>query len=127
MMGNATFSASSHQGLILIQRNNVDFKITLSPAETDKATGLIASVLSMQGLSHAPDRITHTPFVIRFFPDNKYALERVDREGSLPFRIKEADELIKVVRMGRDICINDQIHGKAPVFVTRPPPCMVDD
>ena len=116
MSPEANFVASTHQGLIIIERDapgaNGKFRLELSPSEADKATQVVGLALSMVQLTNVPPFITNTPFVVRFFPHQAFALERKDSSGSMPFRMREGDELIQVIQMGLGICLNEQTHGR---------------
>lgn len=114
----ANFTASTHQGFITVQRSIVTdgvervFRVNFAPAEAAKASEIVGMVLSMLGLKNVPSHISNSPFVVRFFPKQTYALERSDVSGSLPFRAKEADELIQVIDIGLGICLNEQTQGR---------------
>lgn len=126
------FTASTHQGTITVGRSIVtdgvekSYKLDFAPAEAAKATEIIGLVLSMLTLKKVPSHINNSPFVIRFFPKQVYALERNDASGSLPFRAKEADELIQVIDMGLGICLNEQTQGRAVPVKTTTMPNLVD-
>lgn len=117
----ATFSASvASNGRIVISRDNLPgkpaFRLDLSVNEGEKLTSLLGTVLSTSSVDRGelPDHLTGTPFVVRFFPkDNGMALERTDIKGSLPFRMRETDELIRVVQMGVAMAVN-QIQRQGP-------------
>jgi len=121
------FVASSHQGKVIITRRKGKFKIEMSPGETDKATYVVGLALSMIELPDVPDHIKNTPFVLRFFPKQVLALERIDSMGSMPFRVNEGDDLIKTIQMGQGICLNEQTHGRAIPSNPAPPSNMVSD
>jgi len=123
----ANFVASTHQGLITIRRSEGDFQIDLSPGEADKATKVVGLALSMIEWNTVPPHIFNTPFVVRFFPNQAFALERTDVKGSIPFRIREGDELIKVIQMGLGICLNEQTHGRVVPSMAPAMPHMVGD
>jgi hypothetical protein len=112
MADKARFEASTHQGVITISRVHKDQPLEMYPADVGKATHLVGLVLSMVELPVIPNPIKNTPFVIRVFPEQKFALERTDRGGSIPFRTCEGEELIEVIEMGLGMCLNEQIHGK---------------
>ena len=107
------FAINSHQGVITITRTESRKQLSFAPSETAAATHIVGLALSMVNLDRIPDHIKNTPFVVRFFPGSVFALERVDQEGSIPFRLAEGDELIRVLRMAKDICLNEQTHGRA--------------
>ena len=130
-MSDVNFVASTHQGLITVARvkktqRDGDHSIDFSPAEAAKASQTVSIVLSMMDLKNVPSHITNTPFVIRIFPKRVYALERTDRAGSLPFRAKEGDELIKVLDIGLGICLNEQTLGRVVPAGTTTVPGMPD-
>lgn len=131
------FEATTHRGLISIQRT-IDVKgtdevhqITMTPAEASKASYIVGFVLKMRNFKTVPDHITNTPFVIRFFNDAIYALERTDKHttksDSLPFRFHEIDDLLKTIDIGVGICVNEQTLGKALPASSQPLPGLVDD
>lgn len=123
----ANFIASTHQGRVRVERSNKPFVIDMAPAEVDKATDLIGLLMSMVESPVLPEFIKNTPFVIRVFPKQAYALERTDLAGSVPFRRNEADELIHVLKMGLGICLNEQTHGRVVPTSQGVPPIMVGD
>jgi hypothetical protein len=107
-----SFHVGAHQGRVTIKRQVAEghpvFTLDFTPAEADKATKLIAMALSMIELDNVPDHINNTPFVIRFYPKQVFALERTDISGSMPFRTNEGDELISSIHMGVEILLNAQ-------------------
>lgn len=106
------FLPSADANFITVKRG--DFSLKLSPAEVDKATGLVGTALSMETLEALPDHITGTPFVVRFFEDDRLALERTDNKGSIPFTWAEADDLILSLYDGKKIAINERTLIKGP-------------
>lgn len=107
------FETSSHQGTITVNRPNSKYYLHMTPGESVKAAEIVGMALSAYEMSYIPKHITNSPFVIRFFDNKVFALERTDDSGSIPFRWSEGDELIRVINMGRGICLNEQTHGKA--------------
>jgi hypothetical protein len=91
-----------------------EFVIRLSPAEVDKATHLVGVALGMETMDALPDHISGTPFVIRFFEDDRLALERTDNKGSVPFTWAEADDLILALHDGKKIAVNERTLIKGP-------------
>jgi hypothetical protein len=85
-----------------------EFSMRLTPAEVDKATRLLGITLGMENMDTLPDHITNTPFVVRFFENDKLALERLDADGSIPFAWNEADDLITTLNDGLKIAINER-------------------
>jgi hypothetical protein len=124
MPSDVNFIATTHQGVITVSRvkkiaRDGDHSIDFSPAEAAKASQSVAIVLSMRELKTVPDHILNSPFAVRVFPKNVYALERTDQGGSLPFRAKEGDELIRIIDLGLGLCLNEQTHGRrVPVGTT---------
>lgn len=113
MTDEVNFVPSTHQGVVIVKRSTrEDCFLSMVPAEVEKATSIVGSALSMSGLPH-PEYITNSPFVVRFFAERKMALERSDQKGSLPFRIHEGDELIKVIRLGLGMALNERTQGRA--------------
>jgi len=106
------FLPSADTNFIVIKRG--EFAIKLSPAEVDRATGLVGTALSMETLEALPDHITGTPFVVRFFEDDRLALERTDNKGSIPFTWAEADDLILSLHDGKKLAINERTLIKGP-------------
>lgn len=121
------FDMSTHKGLVVITRRKGKFRVEMTPNETEKATYIIGLALSMVGMSNVPDHIINTPFVVRFFPKRILALERLDRIGSMPFRINEGDDLIKMIQICKDVCLNERAHGKAVPSGPATVNCMVSD
>jgi len=105
------FLAEGNAEQITISRGK-EFQLGLTPAEVDKATALIGIALSMEELDPIPSKIENTPFVIRFFKDETLALERMDKDGSIPFKWGEADELILALHDGLKIARNERILVK---------------
>jgi hypothetical protein len=129
-MAESEFGATSHQGRVIMTRSQdgkEKFRLEMSPGETTKAAQVVGLALSMVGLDHVPDHINYSPFVIRFFEHKTFALERTDTTGSIPFRDYEGDDLIQRINMGRDICLNEQTHGKAIPSNVPPNPHMACD
>ena len=113
-MSEAKFVASTHQGEITIARaDQSHLRVTFSPSEAEKASAIVGMILSMVALPKVPAFIENPPFVVRIFPRQIYALERQDQKGSLPFRVREGDELIRTIDMGLGICLNEQTLGRA--------------
>ena len=79
MASPTNFVASTHQGRIIIEREEGKFRIEFSPSEIDAVTKLIGLTLSIIGLPQVPNPITNPPFVVRVFPNQAFALERQDR------------------------------------------------
>ena len=102
-----TFNVEADAHYITISRGD-KFRLKLAPAEVDKATGLLGIALGMEAMSSLPSHIDGTPFVVRFFADNKLALERQDESGSIPFKWAEADELIVKLQDGLLISVNER-------------------
>lgn len=111
-MSEPIYHVGESRGRVTIKRQVAEgqpvFTVDFTPAEADKATKLIAMALSMIELDNVPDHINNTPFVIRFYPKQVFALERTDISGSMPFRTNEGDELIRSIHMGVDIVLNAQ-------------------
>ena len=128
MSDNPKFVASTHQGRVIIRRPVGEHQIDMAPSEVSKATHIVGLILAMVDQPRLPDdHISNTPFVVRMLPKRAYALERVDISGAIPFRAKEGDELIKTLNMGRDICLNEQIHGRASPAASYVPQGMAGD
>ena len=123
------FVAETHQGAITIVRNSPKktYKITMSPSEAEKSTRLMGILLSMVDLEAVPNHIADDPFVIRIFPKRTYALERRDNDGSVPFRLHEADELITTIQQGLGMCLNEQTLGRVVPAGTPTMPNLVSD
>jgi len=112
-MSERIFLPAADQNFITVTRGD-KFSLKLTPSEVNKATELIGDALRMETMDSLPDHITNTPFVIRFFEDNKLALERRDEEGSIPFDWNEADELIVTFGDGLKIALNERSVVKGP-------------
>lgn len=112
------FLPAADANFITVKRG--EFSIRLSPAEVDRATSLVGTVLGMEKMEALPDHIKGTPFVVRFFEDNKMALERTDMKGSIPFTWAEADDLILALHDGKKIAINERTLIKGPRGTGRP-------
>ena len=106
------FLPAADSNSIIIKRG--EFVLRLTPAEIDKATSLIGIALGMETMEALPDHITNTPFVVRFFEDDRLALERTDVKGSIPFTWAEADELILALHDGKKLAINERTLIKGP-------------
>jgi hypothetical protein len=89
-----------------------DFTLSMSQAEVEKATQILGIALSMSSHDTVPDHITGSPFVVRFFDNDMYALERNDDKGSIPFRGSEGDELIRCLHDALAMAINEQTVGR---------------
>jgi len=118
MTARVNFEASTHQGKITVRRvkhgsYDGDHALDFSPAEAAKMSATVGMVLSMLDQPTLPPHIVNSPFVVRFFPKKVFALERNDIPGSIPFRAKEGDELIRVIDIGLGICLNEQTLGRA--------------
>lgn len=116
----AIFRASvDNNRAVVIERDGLPgrsgFRLTMTPSEADKAATLVSFVPGAEQTGALPDFIENSPFVVRFFPRNEgCALERQDIGGSIPFRANEADDLIKTLRIGRDMAVNaQQLQGPA--------------
>ena len=126
----SVFSPETERGRAVVQRDREDgppFKINMSPREGDKATHVVGLALSMSELERKPPHITNTPFVVRFYPDQVYALERTDIKGSMPFRLGEGDDLIKAIQMAVSKTLNEQLQGRAARAVSVPDLTMASD
>ncbi len=123
----ANFVASTHQGRVILEREDGKFRLELNPAEVEAATHVVGLALRMVELPFVPESIKNTPFTVRFFPKQAFALERLDIPGSMPFRAREGDELITALQRGLGICLNEQTHGRAVPSMTPPDPQMVSD
>lgn len=106
------FLPSADANSITVKRG--EFVLRLVPAEVDKATSLLGIALGMETLDALPDHITGSPFVIRFFEDDRLALERADAKGSIPFTWAEADELILALHDGKKLAINERTLIRGP-------------
>jgi hypothetical protein len=105
-MSGRLFMPDADQNYITITRG--EFSLRLTPAEVDKATQLVGIALGMETMDTLPDHITNTPFVVRFFEDDKLALERLGEPGSIPFDWQEADQFIVALNDGLKIAINER-------------------
>jgi hypothetical protein len=84
-----------------------NFRLELAPQEVELATYLVGFTMGLKDMDSVPDYLENSPMVVRIFPRNEgFALERQDRSGSMPFHVKEADELIRILNQGRDMAIN---------------------
>jgi hypothetical protein len=126
-MADLDFVASTYQNRVVIEREDGKFKLEMSPSEVKAATHVVGLALSMIDLDNVPSNIKNTPFVVRFFENGAFALERTDTSGSMPFRVREGDDLIKSINMGLGICLNEQTQGRAIPSMTPPPAHMVGD
>lgn len=100
------FNVKAEGGFILISDGERVFKLT--PAEVDRATALIGLALGMESLKALPSHITNKPFVVRFTPGDALFLERTDEGSSVNFTWSSADDLIKAIRSGLDIALDQQ-------------------
>lgn len=105
-MSDKLFMPTGDANWITVTREK--FSIKFTPAEVNKATQLLGIALGMETMDALPDHITNNPFVIRFFEDDKLALERSDVKGSIPFNWDETDELIVTINDGLKIAINER-------------------
>lgn len=125
------FFVTTHQGRVKIERSVAPgqpvFSVDMTPAETDKATHVIGLALQMIGLDNVPSHITNSPWVIRFYPKQVFALERTDIAGSLPFRAHEGDDLIQAIQMGLGMALNEQTHGRGVTPIVRPDAGVADN
>ena len=127
-MSARVFIPETHQGHVIVKRTGQDgtqYTLTLSPGEVDKATEIVGTTLRM--LDVPVEFITNSPFVVRFFPDRVYALERQDRGDSMPFRANEGDDLITTLHMAKAMCLNDQTHGRVVPVVAPMSPHLAGD
>lgn len=112
-MGDRVFIPTADQNWITIFRGTQrDNGLRLTPAEVGRAAQLVGLALGMETMEVLPDHISNKPFVIRFFEDNKLALERADLKGSIPFAWDEADDLILALKDGLKIAINERVLVK---------------
>tara|TARA_R110000765_G_C18902712_1_gene604221 strand:+ start:758 stop:1141 length:384 start_codon:yes stop_codon:yes gene_type:complete len=109
-MAGSVFESSDHQGVVKITRK--DNSISMAPAEVSRARSLVGLSLSMSELENKPEHIADSPFVVRIFPKQVYALERNDQSGSIPFRVHEGDDLLIALEQGLEKALNTQTHGK---------------
>lgn len=116
MADDRIFIADTHQGRVIVTRtakNGEVFRIEMAPSEAAKATKIVGIALATVEHDALPDHITNTPFVIRFFKNSVYALERSDLNFSLPFKAIEGDALIESINVALGMCLNEQTQGKA--------------
>ena len=109
------FIADTHQGRLIVSRTSSKgevFRIEMAPSEAEKATKIVGIALGTVEHDALPEHITNTPFVLRFFKNRIYALERQDLNFSLPFKADEGDELIDTIRVALGMCLNEQTQGK---------------
>jgi len=107
----AVFTPYANAEAVTVSRGE-KHKLSLVPAEVDKATKIIGIALSMESFDQLPSHIKNSPFVIRFFEDNKLALERLDTSGSIPFEWAEGDELIVTLQKALAMAINERVLVK---------------
>jgi hypothetical protein len=69
--------------------------VVFTPGEVSKITGLLAVARGLEGYKSLPPQITHTPFEIRFGPD-EHILIRLDEKKGISFTFKEIDTLINL-------------------------------
>jgi hypothetical protein len=131
MADNRIFIADTHQGRVIVTRTSKKgevFRIEMAPSEVDRATKIVGIALGTVEHDDLPDHITNTPFVIRFFKNHVYALERSDLNFSLPFKATEGDELIHTIQIALGMCLNEQTQGKVvPCGTAATNPHMVAD
>ncbi len=131
MADERTFMADTHQGKVIITRTSKRgqvFRVEMSPSEVNKATQIVGIALATVEHDALPDHITNTPFVIRFFKNRVYALERTDFNFSMPFKASEGDELIETLQMAMNMCLNEQTMGRVvPVGTTTMPNLATDE
>jgi len=115
-MAEQPFVPSTHQGKVIVTRTSakgVEFRMEMSPSEVGRATEIVGIALATALHESLPDRITNSPFVVRIFEKQVYALERTDLNFSLPFRSIEGDDLIHVLELALGMCLNEQTQGRA--------------
>ncbi len=126
------FIPETHQGRVIVTRTSKktgeEFRIEMAPSEAEKATKIVGIALATTSHAALPEYITNTPFVIRFFDNRVYALERTDLAFSLPFKALEGDELIHAIHTALGMCLNEQTQGRVvPVGTTVTPGLAPDE
>lgn len=106
----SSFGFSGSESTVVVTRAGTTQKLELRPAEVEKATQIIGIALSMETLEAIPDHIKNSPFVIRFFEDERLALERSDAKGSVSFNWDEGDDLILALQAGLKIALNAKVN-----------------
>jgi len=131
MADDRIFIADTHQGRVIVTRTSAKtgevFRIEMAPSEAQKATKIVGIALSTVEHDALPDHITNTPFVIRFFKNSVYALERSDLNFSLPFKASEGDSLIEAINVALGMCLNEQTQGRVVPCGTVTNPFMASD
>ncbi len=110
------FVPSTHQGKVIVTRTSArgqEFRMEMSPSEVKKATEIVGIALATSLHDSLPNKLSNTPFVVRIFERQVYALERTDLNFSLPFRAKEGDGLIHNIELALGMCLNEQTQGRA--------------
>ncbi len=131
MTAETVFTAATHQGRVVVTRTSAktgeEFRIEMAPSEAEKATKIVGIALATVEHDALPEFITNTPFVLRFFKNRIYALERTDLNCSLPFKAAEGDLLIHTIQMALGMCINEQTQGKVVPSGTTTSPHMASN
>jgi len=109
-MSSFAITGSEHGVTVVRSGSQPAQSIKLKPAEVEKATNVIGMALQMETLEIVPSHITNSPFVIRFFENDKLAIERTDTTGSVSFSWDEGDELINALQNGLKIAINAKVN-----------------
>ncbi len=129
-MAEQPFVPSTHQGKLIVSRTSASgevFRMEMSPSEAAKATEIVGIALATALHDSLPNKIMNTPFVVRIFEHQVYALERTDLNFSLPFRAVEGDDLIHMIELALGMCLNEQTQGRAVPCGTTIIPGMAPD
>jgi hypothetical protein len=102
------FIPSATDKAITVKNEGKEFN--LAPAEVEAASSLILAAMRMEQLPSIPDKITNKPFVVRFFNEGEYALalERTDKQDTMPFNWGDGDPLISALQDGLAMAVNER-------------------
>ena len=78
-----------------------DGSVSMIPGEGASAVNVILHSVTMESMKVLPEKISHTPFEVRFTPERVLYLARKDRtRETVAFKFDEGDSLVEAIKQG---------------------------